>query len=49
MRKLLQTNFRLQIYREYGDWLHVLYDAHVQPTLFAQYKSVKGTGGYVNR
>ena len=49
MRKMLETNFRLQIYREYGDWIHALFDANVQPTLVAQYKSVKGTMGFSHR
>ena len=48
-RKLLETNFRLQIYGEYGDWMHALYDAHVQPTLVSQYKSVKGSTGFSHR
>lgn len=49
MRQLLETNFRMQIYREYGDWLHVLYAAHVQPTLSSHYKNVKGSVGHANR
>ncbi|KAL0028311.1 hypothetical protein WJX79_009350 [Trebouxia sp. C0005] len=49
IRKLLETNFWLQIYWEYGDWVHALYDAYVQPTLVSQYKSVKGSTGFSHR
>lgn len=48
-RKLLETNLRLQIYREYGDWIHLMFNAHVQPTLAAHYKSTKGSMGYADR
>ena len=48
-RKLLETHLRLQIYREYGDWIHLLYNAHVQPTLAAHYKNTKGSMGYADR
>lgn len=48
-RKLLETHLRLQIYREYGIWVHDLYGAHVQPTLAAHYKNTKGSMGYADR
>lgn len=48
-RNLLETNLRLQIYREYGDWIHLMFNAHVQPTLAAHYKSTKGSMGYADR
>ena len=48
-RKLLETHLRLQIYREFGDWIHLLYNAHVQPTLAAHYKNTKGSMGYADR
>ena len=49
LKQLLETNFRLHIFREYADWIHPLYEAHVKPTLTSHYKSIRGTVSYSSR
>ena len=50
MRQMLETHFQLHVYQGQSEWLHNLYEAHVQPVLKSHYKNVKGNErGYANR